>query len=75
MQWQLHRLLGSYVLKGVALSIHPAGTTMMACPAALMDQERRLLKILLQVHSAAIDGKGALVLKATGGTSITARRQ
>lgn len=69
-----NRLIGSYLLNGDALSITQAGTTMMACPEALMNQERRLLELLPQVERYTIDGSGALVLETSDGQSITARR-
>ena len=69
-----NRLIASYTVSGSALSISPAGTTMMACPEALMNQERRLLDALAAVESYRIDETGALILMAAGGTTITARR-
>lgn len=50
------------------------GTTMMACPEALMNQEQKLLSLLAQVKSYAIDTTGALVLTTTDGNTILARR-
>lgn len=69
-----NRLMGSYTRNKSALSLKPVGTTRMACPPALMDQEQRLLALLPQVVSYTIDGSGALLLKSRDGTSITARR-
>ena len=70
-----NRLIGSYTLKVDTLSVKPTGTTMMACPPALMDQERRLLDLLPHVARYTIDATGALVLKTSDGKTITARRQ
>ena len=69
-----NRLIGSFNRDGEALSIAPAGTTMMMCPPALMEQERRLLELLPKVASYAIDGSGALTLRTSDGRTITARQ-
>ncbi len=68
-----NRLIGRYTVQGNELSIEPAGTTMMACPEAVMNQEQRLLKLLPEVNSYHIDDNGTLVLQTGGGQSITAR--
>ena len=47
---------------------------MMACPEALMNQERKLLKLLPTVESYRIDQTGALVLTTTNKTTIRGRR-
>lgn len=69
-----NRIIGSYTHDGETLSIEPVGTTMMACPEALMNQERRLLDMLPQISGYTIDDSGALVLETTSGDTITARR-
>ncbi len=69
-----NRILGSFETQGKQLKITQVGTTMMACPPALMNQERRLLDILQAVTSYQIDTTGALVLTASDGSSIVARR-
>lgn len=69
-----NRLLGSYAADGDKLSIKPAGTTMMACPEALMNQERTLLALLPQITRYAIDENGSLLLTTDSGQTITARR-
>ncbi len=69
-----NRLLGSYKTEGQTLGISNAGTTMMACPPALMNQERKLLDLLTQVTRWQIDKTGALVLSTADGKSIVARR-
>ena len=70
-----NRLIGSYTLDGDTLSITPAGSTMMACAPALMNQEHTLLDLLPRVSSYAIDKTGSLVLSTGSGKSITARRK
>lgn len=70
-----NRLIGSYTRKDHKLSIEPTGTTMMACPKALMNQERRLLKMLPDITRYRIDDTGTLVLETADGTSITAHRR
>ena len=70
-----NRLLGAY--SSVApnqLSIETGGTTMMACPEAVMKQEQKLLGLLPQVKQYRIDKTGALVISTQGGTEIVARR-
>ncbi|HUW25907.1 MAG TPA: serine hydrolase [Gallionella sp.] len=70
-----NRILGSYKSNGKRLTITPAGTTMMMCPEALMNQEYQLLKLLPTVESYRLDKTGALVLTTTNRTTIVARRQ
>lgn len=60
---------------GDALAIDNAGATMMACPEALMNQERSLLDLLSGVERYSIDDTGALVLATSNGETITARRR
>ncbi len=69
-----NRILGSYESVGITLAITPAGTTMMACPEALMAQERKLLDLLPTVSRYEIDASGALLLIGKDGTILTARR-
>lgn len=69
-----NRIIGSYKRAGARLTIKPAGTTMMACPAALMNQERKLLDLLPAIKNWRIDDTGALVLTTGKGQTITARR-
>ena len=69
-----NRILGSYETQATKLRIQPAGTTMMACPPALMNQERKLLDLLPAVASYRIDKTGALVLSTADGKTILARR-
>ena len=69
-----NRLIGSYTHDGDKLSISPAGTTMMACPQALMNQERKLLDLLPRITGYSINPRGSLVLTTRDGKTITARR-
>ena len=69
-----NRILGRYQVEGERLTITPAGTTMMACPEALMAQERRFLDALARVAGYRIDETGALILMAEDSAAITARR-
>lgn len=70
-----NQLMGDYERTDGGLSIEPAGTTMKACPEALMNQERRLLDLLPQITGYRIDSTGALILQTDEGESITAYRQ
>ncbi|WP_112323032.1 serine hydrolase [Oceanibium sediminis] len=70
-----NRILGGYEVDGSAITLSPAGTTMMACPEALMMQERKMLDLLGQVASFEVTDTGALVLSAADGSAITARRR
>lgn len=69
-----NRLIASYTVQGEKITISPAGLTMMACPPALMDQERKLVDLLRAVGSYRIDGTGALVLRTASGKQVVARR-
>ncbi|MFZ2217627.1 MAG: META domain-containing protein, partial [Rhodoferax sp.] len=63
-----------YQSDGKTLTIEPAGTTMMACPQALMNQERKLLDLLPKITQFRMDGTGALVLSTADGRTVVARR-
>ena len=69
-----NRIVGSYAMDGGRLTIARVGTTMMACPEALMNQERKLLDLLPIVERYRIDETGALVLTTADRTTIRARR-
>ena len=68
-------LIGQYSLDGTSLTITPSGVTMMACPDALMTQERELLEALGMVERYAIDKDSALILTAESGDTMTAHRR
>ncbi len=70
-----NRLIASYTIEGSKLTISPAGTTMMACPPALMEQERKLVDLLGTVTRYAIDQTGTLTLTSASGKQIIARRR
>lgn len=61
-----NRYFASYSLNGHRLEINQAATTMMACPEALMQQERRFLNALEAAQRIAIDPSGALILQGNG---------
>lgn len=69
-----NRLIASYSVKGSKLTISPAGTTMMMCPPAQMDQERKLVDLLGKVNRYGIDQTGTLTLTSASGKQIVARR-
>lgn len=65
---------GPYTLTGETLRIGPTAGTLMACPEALMDEERRLFNLLAQINGFAIDASGALLLQTSERQRIRARR-
>lgn len=69
-----NRIIGSYTTNPGQLTVRIGGTTMMACPEALMNQERKLLDALPTVTRYRFDATGALILLAADGSTITARR-
>ena len=69
-----NRIVGSYESEAAKLRIQPAGTTMMACPPALMNQERKVLELLPAIASYRIDKTGALLMSTADGKTILARR-
>lgn len=68
-----NRWFAGYDLTGEGLSIGQAGATMMACPEAIMGQERRVFETLAQVTGFDIDETGALVLLASEQPVLLAR--
>jgi hypothetical protein len=70
-----NRLIASYTVDGSKLTISLAGTTMMACPPALVNQARKLVDLLRKVSSHSIDHTGALILTTTSGNQLVARRR
>ncbi|WP_207100236.1 META domain-containing protein [Paracoccus shandongensis] len=67
-------LTATYTVEGGKIAIASPGLTRMACPPALMDQERKLVALLETVSAFRIDNSGALVLDGASGKQITARR-
>ncbi len=50
-----NRFFGNYTLAGLELEFGPLGSTMMACPEAVMTQERRFLRALEQTRIVRLD--------------------
>lgn len=69
-----NRLVGSYSEADNTIALEQVGTTMMACPEALMEQERRLLGILQGEVAFEFTPEGALILTGPDGRKILARR-
>lgn len=70
-----NRLIGSYEQSDGGVSLTLTGTTMMACPPAMANQEQALLELLPQVVSSTFSETGALILTTSTGDTITARRR
>ena len=68
-----NRIIAAFAVNGSKLNISKAGLTRMACPPAVMDQERRLVDVLNAVQSYQVDPTGALVLTSSTGATVTAR--
>ena len=68
-----NRYNGAATLTGESLSFGPIASTMMACPEAIMGQERRLFDTLEQVIGFDIDETGALILLGPAGPLLAAR--
>ena len=61
-----NRFFGTYRQAGDALEIKPGGSTRMACPPAVMDQESRFLAALGAVGKARREGDKLLLLDGDG---------
>ncbi|MBF9059926.1 META domain-containing protein [Rhodobacterales bacterium HKCCSP123] len=68
-----NRFHGAVELTGEGLRFGPLASTMMACPDAIMDQERRMFDAMAEVYAFDIDDSGALILFGPSGPVITAR--
>ena len=68
-----NRYNGPATLTGETLSFGAMASTSMACPEALMTQERRFFEALAEVSGFDIDETGALILRGPGGPLILAR--
>jgi heat shock protein HslJ len=68
-----NRYNGPATLTGETLSFGALASTSMACPDALMTQERRFFDALAEVSRFDIDATGALILHGPGGPLVTAR--
>jgi len=69
-----NRYTAAYALTGEGLAISKAAATTMACAPSLMQQERLFLDLPGQVRRFTLDATGALVLHATDGRTVRARR-
>ncbi len=68
-----NRFFGSYALSGEGLTIAETGSSMMACDAPLMTQERAILDILEGVGRFEIGADGGLILHDHEGRTLSAR--
>lgn len=66
--------MGRYTQTGNGLVFAGIATTMMACPTALMDQEREFLEILGAVTRFELTPDGALILHTDDQRTLKARR-
>jgi heat shock protein HslJ/uncharacterized lipoprotein YbaY len=64
----------SYTLTGEGLTFSQPAATMKACPPEIMAQEDRFLKTLADVHRFELGDGGTLLLHASDGRTIEARR-
>lgn len=67
-----NRLIGSYAVGGNRIKVTPAGTTLMACPPAVMEQERDFLNVVRGVRSYRFGPSGELVLMSRSGATLRA---
>lgn len=70
-----NRFGGSWQQNGASVKFGPLISTMMACPPALMDLERKFLSTLEAVTTVSFDATGAALLKAPDGQAIKLRRE
>ncbi|AWV90098.1 META domain-containing protein [Bradymonas sediminis] len=73
-QASCNRFFGSYQLVDDGLTITTAGTTRMACPVLVMEQEQLMLKVLNEVDGFEIDAEGVLRLH-TGAREVISAGQ
>ncbi|HEY6630511.1 MAG TPA: META domain-containing protein, partial [Rhizobiaceae bacterium] len=65
-----NRFFARAKVEGDRISIGKAGATMMACPEALMDQERKFFAALEKAATYRLDGDGKLFLVDANGADI-----
>ncbi len=66
-----NRYFGSYVLSGAEIEFGPIGSTRMACPAPIMNQEQRFFQALDATRSFLIETESAwLYLQNSAGENI-----
>ena len=73
-QASCNRFFGSYQIVDGGLTITTAGTTRMACPVLVMEQEQLMLEVLNEVDRFEIDAEGVLRLY-TGEREVISARQ
>lgn len=66
-----NNFFGGYTVDGTNLSISQLGSTMMACPEALMRQEQAFFEALQSAATYAIDGDQLQIMNAAGETVLT----
>ncbi len=69
-----NRYTGPYTLTGEGLGVGDLASTLMACTPAKLDQEDAFHALLREVYRFDIDTSGALVLHASEGRTLIARR-
>ena len=71
-----NRFMGGYTLAddGLSIEMSQMASTMMACPDALMQQERAFLDTLAAVKGYSVGADGTLSLSTPDGKTIKARR-
>lgn len=70
-----NRYRGGWTQTGTTLKLGPLAGTMMACPPAQMETERKFLDTLAAVTSVAWQADGAAILKAPDGRQLKIRRE
>lgn len=70
-----NRFRGGWKQDGRSLMLGPLASTMMACPPALMDVERKFLGVLEAARTVEFDATGAAYLKAPDGRVVKLRRE
>ncbi|MCC5971011.1 MAG: META domain-containing protein [Pararhodobacter sp.] len=68
-----NRMIGGYARHGGMLSLGQVASTLMACPAPLATEERRLTALLTEVDGYTLDGDGGMALTVHGAPVIAAR--
>lgn len=70
-----NRYRGGWTQTGTTLKLGPLAGTMMACPPAQMETERKFLDTLAAVTSVIWQTDGAAILKAPDGRQLKIRRE
>ena len=69
-----NRFMGPVVLDGASLRFDALATTRMACPPALIEAERRILRAFAAARSWRAEDDGAVLLDERGGAVMRLRR-